>query len=1399
MPPDPTIPSLWRRLGAYGSAAQNAYRYANIASHHIIGALLKLVLLAYFLFCALFLTLRYAVLPNIDAYQPAIEQLVSRTIGRPVTAERLQASWRGLRPHLILTKVVVTDTAGQPALILPKVSATLAWSSVLVADLRLHQLEISQPDMAIRRDPEGNLHVGGIYVDMRKEGDGKGLDWVLSQREILIRGGRLSWQDDKRHAPALALQEVDVVLRNDWRRHQFALKATPPAAFAEPLDVRADFEHPRFATKISDVSRWTGELYADLRQADLTVWKAYFDYPVQLTQGQGSVRAWLNFDNAKVADFSADLSLSNVSTRLRRDLQALDLEQVDGRISIREDLDPEIEDGTPTLGAHGHAIALTDFSFKTKEGLVFPTTTLSESFTPARGDQPEKFEIKAELLDLHTVANFAERLPLTSGQRQMLVDFLPRGQLMDFSAQWQGSYPNLAAYRVKGKFAGLSMNAQAARPARPKTGKLPARAALPAIPGFDNLTGVVDASDKGGSFILQSSLLKLNLPGYFSEPMMPFQTLNMQANWSFQKNDQLLLQIDRMDFIQDGVSGSLAGKHLMPLNVRKGGPLGQIDFSAKITELDLNRVGRYLPLQTPEATRLWLAGALEGGKAQNVAVRVKGNLSDFPFRAERPTDKPRGEFHVTGRIVNGKLNYAPGSFGRDGKSPLWPTLDDMQGTILFDRTRMEIRADHATTGGVGLSKVKAVIPDLSANGARLEIEGEAEGALQDFIRYVNASPVAEWIADFTEESKASGNAKLALKLQLPLDRMEHATVQGTLQFAGNDITLFEAMPALAGTSGKLEFSETGVTLPPVKANFLGGALTVSGGTQRDGAIVIKASGGLTADGVRKAYPAPAMQRIAQRISGSTRYAASISVKKNGRPEIVVDSTLQGIGLDFPAPLTKAAGQAMPFRLALTGKAAPDASAVRDEIRVSVGAAIAAYYERQKANGKNTAWQVVRGGIGINVPAPEPESGVIANVSMQTLNIDDWNRVVTSIVSSGKTDLAVPADTSGLSQYIEPEVLAARATELIVAGKKLDNVVVGASHQKDVWQANIDSEQASGYVTWNESRSGRGLGKVTARLASLVIPKSAASDVSDLLEGKQSETQIPALDITAENFELFGKRFGHLELLANNSRVASAPEWRINKLVIANPDGELKASGKWGIRDGESQSSLSYVLEIVDAGKLLDRFGFNNVLRGGKGRMNGELTWKGLPFSLDIPSLDGHFTLDLGPGQFLKVDPSAAKLLSVLSLQSLPRRLALDFRDVFSEGFAFDGVVGGATITHGIAKTDNFKMRSVSATVLMDGTADINQETTNLHVVIIPEINAGAASIVYGLAINPVIGLGTFLAQLFLREPLMKAFTFEYQIAGPWKDPAITKLNRKNDIPAQQNAVSGTAPTIETVH
>jgi uncharacterized protein YhdP len=221
--------------------------------------------------------------------------------------------------------------------------------------------------------------------------------------------------------------------------------------------------------------------------------------------------------------------------------------------------------------------------------------------------------------------------------------------------------------------------------------------------------------------------------------------------------------------------------------------------------------------------------------------------------------------------------------------------------------------------------------------------------------------------------------------------------------------------------------------------------------------------------------------------------------------------------------------------------------------------------------------------------------------------------------------------------------------------------------------------------------------------------------------------------------------------------------------------------------------MNFKLDISDSGALLERFGQPGVIRRGKGRMEGQVAWLGSPTALDTPSMTGRFNVNIEEGQFLKADPGIARLLGVLSLQSLPRRLALDFRDVFSEGFSFDFIRGDVQIDQGVASTNNLQMKGVNAAVLMDGSADITRETQNLRVVVVPEINAGTASLV-ATVINPAIGLGSFLAQLFLRRPLMEAATQEFRIDGSWLDPRVTKVERKSGVAEPQPSTTPTTPT-----
>ena len=311
------------------------------------------------------------------------------------------------------------------------------------------------------------------------------------------------------------------------------------------------------------------------------------------------------------------------------------------------------------------------------------------------------------------------------------------------------------------------------------------------------------------------------------------------------------------------------------------------------------------------------------------------------------------------------------------------------------------------------------------------------------------------------------------------------------------------------------------------------------------------------------------------------------------------------------------------------------------------------------------------------------------------------------------------------------------------------------------------------------------GLVLAKLSRLSIPDGPDEGLDAAAEQTGNVRELPALQVSVDDFQLGKRSLGKLDVVARNHGLsvgAGQREWQLSRFNISTPEATLTAQGSWGLRSSDKkhpgQTQLQFQLNLRDVGKLLNRFDMPGVVANGQGQLQGEISWTGAPVTPEFKTMSGAVHLEVQKGQFLKADPGLAKLLGVLSLQSLPRRLTLDFRDVFRNGFSFDFMRGDVTIERGIAKTNNMQMKGVNAAVLMEGSADIDKETQDLHVVVVPEINALSASLV-ATAINPVVGLSSFLAQMILRGPLIAATTKEFHIHGSWEDPQVTELPRRS--------------------
>ena len=524
--------------------------------------------------------------------------------------------------------------------------------------------------------------------------------------------------------------------------------------------------------------------------------------------------------------------------------------------------------------------------------------------------------------------------------------------------------------------------------------------------------------------------------------------------------------------------------------------------------------------------------------------------------------------------------------------------------------------------------------------------------------------------------------------------------------------------------------------------------------------------------------------LAQHANGASNYTASLGFK-GGQPELSIQSQLQGLAFNLPAPLHKKAEEQVAFKfenLVQSVSSSNPSKALRDQLQLTWGRSLSASYLRDVSGADSRVIQG-RWQVGENFATPGvalAETGVTASFNLPSLSLDDWVQVLSPPKSSPAWRPAQSSALSPATQSYLPTRMTLKANEVTVQGRQLRSVLVSGSRDGYVWRSNLDAKEFSGYLEYRQPNN-QNAGRIYARLARLSLPPSADQTVESLLE--DSPLSIPALDIVVEDLELRGKKLGRVEIEAVNTetslpRNTAGGEWRLNKLNITLPEASFKASGKWVTsKDGTQQASteMNFRLDVSDAGNLLTRLGTKDALRGGAGKLEGQVNWQGSPMTLHYPSLGGRFNVNIGRGQFLQAEPGVAKLLGVLSLQALPRRLLFDFRDVFSAGFAFDTVRGDVLIQQGIASTRNLQMKGVNAIVQMDGSSDIEKETQNLRVLILPEVDAGTASLLAGIALNPAIGLSTFLAQLILKQPLSRVNTQEFLIDGTWSDPKVTKV------------------------
>jgi uncharacterized protein (TIGR02099 family) len=851
--------------------------------------------------------------------------------------------------------------------------------------------------------------------------------------------------------------------------------------------------------------------------------------------------------------------------------------------------------------------------------------------------------------------------------------------------------------------------------------------AVDAMPGVTGLSGDIEGTESGGALHVAGRGATLELASFFRAPLA-FDMLEAKARWAHVDN-ALQVTIEDARLANADAEGHFAGTWRSLPDAKVKSP-GFLDVKGTISRAQIGRAARYLP-NNLEQTRSWLATAVQSGESPRLDFELKGDLHEFPFGGEST-----GHFLIAGDVRDARLRY----------HPEWPAVEAIDGSIRFHNRRMEIRAQRATIFASQVKSAVAVVDDLAARPPLLTIDGDVDTTGSDSVRFLRESPLVQGPGAFTRAVSVEGPANLKLHIDYPLSGSDPVRVAGDYVFAGATASVGRAL-AMRELEGKLSFTEKGVRAPELTGTLFGKPAVLVMASQPDGQVLSSIEGRIDSAALREYVP----EALAARAEGTFAWKARV-LSGPDAAQLSIASDLKGLALALPEPLGKTAGDARALTVEFTRLGQEDQGTT-----VAMAGGIFARFGRATVAGAER-W---RAALKFGAPfASEPvRDGLWLYGELPALDVDAWKAVFPATRAA-----AQPSEAQQPAEAVELRGVDLALGRARFLGRDFTQVRARLDREGMRWSGRLDSPMIAGDIQWN----GEGRGRLIAKLDRFALPEPAPG-ASMTPQG--DEPELPGLDIRAASFDFRGHNLGSLELNAE----PVGPEWRIAKLDIGNSHSKFTSSGVWRRTGAGALTTLAVKLDVNNLNALFALFGYGDYLKRGSGNLEGTLVWPGYPSEFGLSILSGTLKVEARDGQFAKIEPGAGKLLGLLSLQSLPRRAMFDFRDVFSEGFAFERIQGDVKVARGVLLTDDFEISGPSAFVNLSGEVSLPQETQALTMKVVPEVGEGMAlaATLFG---TPVLGLSTLLMSKLLRNPLGKAVAYEYQVTGSWDNPVVARTS-----------------------
>ena len=791
---------------------------------------------------------------------------------------------------------------------------------------------------------------------------------------------------------------------------------------------------------------------------------------------------------------------------------------------------------------------------------------------------------------------------------------------------------------------------------------------------------------------------------------------------------------------------------------------GMIDSNFTFDVGTMYKLKQYLPYGwMPIELQGWLQTALVDGRNIKGSGVLQGRLEDFPFK------ESNGVFEVNAQVDKTYLKFDEN----------WPTLQNFSGLIKFTPFDLQVTSDRIYLGAKAHAQNVVVdIKNLDKADIALDISGQVSTHFDRALDYLTISPLANAInlEEFIASSDFSGEVEVELeRLWVPLAGYANLTeqVKGQIQFKNANMILLRQIP-VERINGLLKFTEKSVSADELTADILEGKTQFSvKSAGEDKPIKIQGEGAIFQN--KNAYfESPAPWKIV--VSVPFKAAGSQSVDTDIKIDLTDSKSL------LPAPLDQKALEGKSLHI--------KAQLVNDEVGIQAGIPdllhLDTIWAKQNAGYQGKKLQLL---FGKNLTLPDHIKLFDSYVQgeIDELEIEPWIALYKQFDTYAQTETSNRGETVPLNWI--PSSLNIQA--LTIWDQVYPDVAINWLESNLKTSIKLESPDVSANLVMKPEEPLE-FTVDHLQLHTSKMQQDAIDPSIDLVEENKTEIETANQSCTSQRkaahllpeviFKGRNIKVDNYVVNALNFRLTDTSEM----LVISAMEGKFGhqagiLKGQYLLDKALDESKLALTLTADDVQDVTRFVQLKDGFKGKDAEVNMLLDWTGGAECFSITESTGVIDFEFKDGAIEDIEPGFARLIGLLSVESIARRLQLNLKDLTNKGMVYDRIKGQAQLKQGQLTLDFFKLTAPSAKADLFGQVDLLNEEFRLKADVTPAIGASLPAIaaLAGYA-NPLAALAVYTVMKVLPGINENLVTYHYEINGPWLDPKVQEIKAKKE-------------------